>query len=131
VNLRLDRVIGTTAMASRFRQILGIFRWAIELGRFDILTEVSLLSQYQASPRVGHLEALYLIANFLSRNPMRRIVFDPQTPSLDESVFMTGDWKDFHGDIVEEDPLDMPVPLGNAVNMACFVDADHARNKVT
>ena len=25
----------------------------------------------------------------------------------------------------------MPVPLGNAVNMACFADADHAGNKVT
>ena len=118
-------------MASRFRQIIGIFRWAIELGRFDILTEVSLLSQYQASPRVGHLEALYLIANFLCRHPMRRIVFDPRTPSLDESVFIPGDWKDFYGDIVEEDPPDMPVPLGNAVNMACFVDADHAGNKIT
>ena len=118
-------------MASRFRQIIGIFRWAIELGRFDILTEVSLLSQYQASPRVGHLEALYLIANFLCRNPMRRIVFDPRTPTLDESVFIPGDWKDFYGDIVEEDPPDMPVPLGNAVSMACFVDADHAGNKVT
>jgi hypothetical protein len=118
-------------MASRFRQIIGLFRWAIKLGQFDILTEVSLLSQYQASPRVGHLEALYLIANFLSRNPMRRIVFDPRMPSLDESVFMTGDWKDFYGDIVEEDPPDMPIPLGNALNMACFVDADHAGNKVT
>jgi hypothetical protein len=117
--------------ASRYRQIIGIYRWAIELGRFDILTEVALLSQYQASPRVGHLEALYLIANYLSRNLLRRIVFDPRTPSLDESVFMYGDWKDFYGDIVEEDPPDMPVPLGQPVNMACFVDADHAGNKVT
>ena len=50
---------------------------------------------------------------------------------LDESVFIPGDWKDFYGDIVEEDPPDMPVPLGNAVNMACFVDADHAGNKIT
>ena len=112
-------------MASRFRQIIGIFLWAIELGQFDTLTEVALLSQYQGSPCVGHLEALYLIANFLSRHPMRQIVFDPWTPSLDESVFIPGDWKDFYGDIVEEDPPDIPVPLGNAINMACFVDADH------
>lgn len=113
-------------MASRFRQIIGIFRWAIKLGQFDILTKVSLLSQYQASPRVGHLEALYLIANFLCRNPMQRIVFDPWTPSLDKSVFISGEWKDFYKDIVEEDPPDMPVPLSQAVNMACFVDAKHA-----
>lgn len=120
-------------MASRFRQIIGIFRWAIKLGRFDILTKMSLLSQYQASPRVGHVEALYLIANFLCHNPMQRIVFDPWTPSLDKSVFMSGEcWKDFYGDIMEEDPPDhMPVPLGQAANMACFVDADHTGNKVT
>jgi hypothetical protein len=36
--------------ASRYRQIIGILRWAIKLGRIDILTEVSLLSQYQADP---------------------------------------------------------------------------------
>ena len=47
--------------ASRYRQIIGILRWAIKLGRFDILAEVSLLSQYQANPRQGHLEALYWI----------------------------------------------------------------------
>ena len=52
---------------------------------------------------MGHLEALYLIANFLCQHPMRQIVFDPRTPSLDESVFIPGDWKDFYGDIVEED----------------------------
>jgi hypothetical protein len=33
--------------------------------------------------------------------------------------------------VVEEDPPNMPVPLGNAVQMSCFVDADHAGNKVT
>jgi len=36
--------------ASRYRQIIGILRWAIELGRFDILLEVSLMLQYQANP---------------------------------------------------------------------------------
>ncbi len=45
--------------ASQHRQIIGILRWAIEFGRIDILTEVSLLLQYQANPREGHLESLY------------------------------------------------------------------------
>jgi hypothetical protein len=51
--------------ASRYRQIIGILQWAIELGRIDILTEVLLLSQYQADPQEGHLEALYWIINYL------------------------------------------------------------------
>jgi hypothetical protein len=63
--------------SSQYRQIIGILRWAIELGQFNILLEVSLLSQYQANPRDGHLEALYLIVNYLHNNKMKRIVFDP------------------------------------------------------
>jgi hypothetical protein len=117
--------------ASRFRQIIGIFRWAIELGRFDIMIEVSLMSQYQAAPREGHLEALYHIAQFLEKNPMKRVVFDPRRVKLDESTFAHGDWTEFYGDVKEEDPPDMPEPLGEPVVMTCFVDANHAGNKVT
>ncbi len=52
-------------------------------------------------------------------------------PEIDKSVFRHSDWSDFYGDVVKEDPPNMPVPLGNAVQMSCFVDADHAGNKVT
>ncbi len=85
--------------ASRYRQIIGILRWAIELGRIDILTEVSLLSQYQANPREGHLEALYWIANYLHRYPMRRLVMNHTTPNIDETVFRQYDWTDFYGKV--------------------------------
>jgi len=43
---------------NRFQQLIGILRWAIELGRVDILTEVSCLSQHLAEPREGHLVAV-------------------------------------------------------------------------
>jgi hypothetical protein len=52
-------------------------------------------------------------------------------PDIDESVFRHDNWMDFYGKVVEEDPPNMPVPLGNPVQMSCFVDADHAGNKVT
>ena len=117
--------------ASRFRQLIGILRWAIELGRFDIMIEVSLMSQYQAAPREGHLEALYLIFHHLEKNPMKRVVFDQARVDIDESRFTQGDWGEFYGDIKEQDPPDMPEPLGEPVVMSCFVDANHAGNKVT
>ena len=50
---------------SRYEQFIGILRWSMELRRIDIQLEVALMSQYQMSPREGHLEALYLIFNFL------------------------------------------------------------------
>ena len=37
--------------ASRYRQIIGILRWAVELGRLDIHFEVAMMSQYQADPK--------------------------------------------------------------------------------
>jgi hypothetical protein len=40
-------------------------------------------------------------------------------------------WKDFYGEVAEELPADMPEQKGNAVEIACFVDADHAGNMVT
>ena len=31
-------------LASRYMQLIGVLRWAVELGRYDIAVEVSLLS---------------------------------------------------------------------------------------
>ncbi len=62
---------------------------------------------------------------------MQRLVINHTWPNIDESVFKHGDWTEFYGDIVEEDPPNMPVPLGDSVIMSCFVDADHAGNQVT
>ena len=116
----------------RFQQLIGILRWAIELGRVDILTEVAYLSQYQANPREGHLEALYLIFHYIWKNPMKRLVFDASVPECHEESFqLNADWTEFYGDVSEEDPPDMPVPLGKPVHINVFVDADHAGNTVT
>ena len=39
-----------------YQELIGMLRWATEIGRVDILHEISILSQYQASPREGHME---------------------------------------------------------------------------
>ena len=39
-----------------YQELIGVLRWAIEIGRVDVYLEVSMLSAYQASPRCGHLE---------------------------------------------------------------------------
>jgi hypothetical protein len=76
---------------------MNIARWAIELGRIDIHHEVYLLSQYQANPRVGHLEALYHVFAYMkSHLDIGHVAFDPKTPVVDESAFNNGaDWKAF------------------------------------
>lgn len=61
-------------------------------------------------------------------------MFDPKDPVLDEKAFAPVDireWKEFYGDVVEELPPRIPQPRGNAVDITCFVDANHAGNVVT
>lgn len=120
-------------LASRYMQLIGIARWAVELGRIDIHHEIAILSQYQANPRVGHLEALYNVFAYLKNHlDMGRIAYDSITPPIDESVFNhSADWTDFYGDVQEELPANMPKPCGNPVLISCFVDANHAGNVVT
>ena len=119
-------------MTSRYQQLIGILRWAVELRRIDIQAEVAFMSQYQASPREGHLEALYLIFHYLSKNPKKRLVMDANEPFVDESMFnINADWMKFYGDVVEEDPPGMPEPLGKPILQSVFVDSDHASNVVT
>jgi hypothetical protein len=52
-----------------YQELIGVLRWATEIGRVEILLEVALLSQYSASPREGHMEQLLHIFAFLRRHP--------------------------------------------------------------
>jgi hypothetical protein len=66
------------------------------------------MSQYQADPRTGHLEALYLIVHYLKNNPFKRIILDPRTVPVDENAFDdTADWIEFYGDVSDENPPGM------------------------
>ena len=39
-----------------YQELIGVLKWAVEIGRLDILLEVSLMSAHLALPRQGHLE---------------------------------------------------------------------------
>ena len=121
-------------LCSRYRQLIGILRWAVELGRVDIYFEVASMSQYMMAPREGHLEAVYHIFAHIKKHPKMSLVFDPRSVRVDENAFPhvpIEAWKEFYGDVMEELPPGMPIPLGKAIEIFCFVDADHAGNVVT
>jgi len=122
---------------NRFQQLIGILRWAIELGRIDILTEVSCFSQHLAEPREGHLVAVYKIFKYLSlrlKNSKGRIVFNGKSMFIDCATFNDfnrEEWLDFYHDAREEFPIKMPEPLGNPVHVLAYVDANHVGNMKT
>ena len=120
-----------------YQELIGILRWATEIGRVDILTEVAILSAYQANPREGHLRQLLHIFAYLKRNPKLSLYFDPQLPNIPDNVFNveTESFKEHYRDAKDELPYNMPYnmpkPLGRSVTITAYVDASHASNKVT
>ena len=116
-----------------FQEMIGMLRWATEIGRVDVLYEVSLLSQYQASPRQGHLEQALHIFAFLEKHPKLTLYMDPSLPNLDYSIFTTdaNTFKEYYRGAKEEMPHNMPRPRGIAVCTTAFVDSSHGANKVT
>ena len=116
-----------------FQELIGVLRWATEIGRVDILLEVSLLSQYQANPREGHLEQLLHIFGYLHRHAKVTLYLSPELPMIDYGEFRTNkdDFAEIYRDAEEAMPHRMPVPRGRNVTTTAYVDASHGANKVT
>ena len=116
-----------------YQELIGILRWATELGRVDILLEVSLLSQYQASPREGHMEQALHIFAYLKKSPKLTLYLDPDLPKIDYSIFTANpnDFAKYYRDANEDLPHRMPKARGRPVTVTAYVDASHAANKKT
>ena len=118
-------------------QLIGVLRWAIDLGKIDIMTEGSVLSKYQCQPREGHLAAVYRVLWYLKFNLKEisgRIVFDYKIPDIDKQLLHTSDksvWKEFYLDVEESITGNAPPPRGKLVYVRCYVNADHAGNMFT
>jgi hypothetical protein len=114
-----------------FMELIGILHWAVELERIDIMINVSMLSSYTMQPRRGHLDQAFYILGYFKRNKRSSIIFDEQRVTWNEADFQEHDWTDLYRDVKEPLLPNAPVPRGNAIQMNCFVDADHASNRIT
>eukprot|EP00970_Alexandrium_tamarense_P015737 scaffold5464_cov222-Alexandrium_tamarense.AAC.1 len=115
--------------ATYFQQVVGVLRWMVEVGRIDINTEVSLLSQHLALPRVGHLQAALHIMAYLRSKHNSRMVFDATAPEIDEGQFLRQDWSKQYEGAKEAIPPNALTPRGLGVTMRMYVDSDHAGDK--
>ena len=77
------------------------------------------------------MEQLYHIFGYLKAHPERNLFFDLQHPKVDKRAFKEYNWYDFYRDANERLPSDMPPLRGRLVLTHCFVDSDHAGDKVT
>ena len=93
-------------LTNRYQQLIGLLRCSIELGRIDVLTKVSCLSQHLCYPREGHLDAVYCISRYLQKNLGRnpgRMTYNPMYQPTYENVFEVfgrdlDEWKYFYPD---------------------------------
>ena len=85
----------TSECVQRYQELIGVLRWAAELGRIDILLETAMLSTYMALPRKGHMEQVYHVFGYLKAHSKRHLLFDPRHPDIDERVFSRYEWNDF------------------------------------
>ena len=68
---------------------------------------------------------------YLKDSSKRKLGFDPGHPKIDINRFHIFDCQDLYKGVKEDIPPNMPKPRGNCVSTHCFVDANHAGNKVT
>ena len=117
--------------ASYYQSLIGILRWAVELGRIDIIVETGMLSRFCVAPRLGHLEQVLHVFAYLKKHDRSAMVFDPTRPDLNEADFKECDWTEYYPGAAEAIPPNMPTARGQSVLTTCFVDADHAGCRAT
>ena len=100
-------------IANWYQSAIGVLRWAIELGRIDIVTEVSMLASQMALLREGHLFAILRIFSYLKKHANSRLPFDATYPEIDHNQFPRREWRCFYMDVEE------PIPP-NARNLSAI-----------
>ena len=52
-------------MISHYQSLVGTLHWMVELGRVDMIVEVSILASHMAMPHEGHLFAAYHVFAYI------------------------------------------------------------------
>ena len=95
-------------LASWYQSLIGILRWMVEIGRVDIITELSMMASHIAMPREGHLEAVLKVLALFCQTFNSRMAFEPTYPSINMNDFRDCMWKYFYGELNEDIPPSCP-----------------------
>jgi Reverse transcriptase (RNA-dependent DNA polymerase) len=117
---------------AKYQSLIGALQWAVSLCRWDIHQAVMTLGRFRAAPKEGHMKSLKRIAGYLALFQDAAIRFNTAEPDYSGMQEMKMDWSySVYGKGKEEIPADMPKPLGKAVTLTCFVDANLMHDFVT
>jgi hypothetical protein len=90
----------------------------------DINTKVSMLVSHNVLLRVRHLDVAFRIFSYLKTNPRATYA------DIDYDLFSKENWDDLYGNAKEHVPPNALTPCGKPVNFRCYVDGDHAGDKL-
>jgi hypothetical protein len=65
-----------------YQELIGVWQWAVELGRIVIKMVVSVSSSHLALPSKGHLQQVHHMFGYLKAKPKKTLAFDLLTPTL-------------------------------------------------
>ena len=81
-----SRELGPNDITSH-QEMIGMLQRATELGRVDILCEISILSQHQASPRVNNVKQPLQVFSCLEGKCKLSLRMDPNLSAVNETQF--------------------------------------------
>jgi hypothetical protein len=110
---------------SQYQSLIGSLQWAISLCRFDISSAVMTLSSFRAKPRLGHLTRAKRIVGYVNQFRDAAIRFRTHEPDYSGIPEPVHEWDySVYGEVDEIMPRDAPEPLGRAVQITHYVDAN-------
>ena len=86
-------------LASWYQSMIGMLSYMLELGRVDIITEVSMMASQITIPRDGHLELVLHVFVFLLQKYNSGITCDPTYPTINMSGFKKFKLKVLYGQL--------------------------------
>ena len=124
-----DNVLLSDGERRNYQSLIGKLQWIVQLGRYNIGYAVSTLSQFNSSPKVGHLEGVRTVFGYLRKHIDYRLHISPDR--------ITGIGKKYGEDkeklmkerypYAEEERSERePSPLSTECGTTIFTDASHA-----
>ena len=114
-------------------------RWLCVIGRIDILTETSLLLTYPLAPCIRHLHQSLYVFKYLKYHKRYKCVFYLNYVDITynqikveyRAIYGAKFMNELYPDTVEDLTPSEPNPKERAVQIPCFVDADHGGDQTT
>ena len=110
---------------TKYMYIIGQLKWAIILGRSDVLAHVMSMSRFRLAPKIGNLERMKRLHGYLVKTKPFDIRYRIKKADYSHLPKQEYEWtRTVYGNVKEDFPNDIPKPLGKRVITTTYLDAN-------